>query len=195
MDEKTMNLVAGAQAGDAVMREALFERYLPRVRRMVAARLGVKLASLSASGEDAVQAVLVRALTGLDRFEMRSCGAFAAWMQQIVLNVIRSQYRDAHGERHRVLWQRYGDLDLNESIFHGDGPTPSMVALQNESNERIESAMLELPAIRRDALSMRAFGDLSYAEIAQQLGHSEASCRKLVQRAKEELQARLAQRP
>src|SRR5262245_38872233 len=41
--ETTLRLVRGAQAGDRVALEALFERYLPRVQRIVSLRLGCPL--------------------------------------------------------------------------------------------------------------------------------------------------------
>jgi RNA polymerase sigma-70 factor (ECF subfamily) len=172
----TEKLVHGAQAGDAAAREALFARYLPRVCRMVAAHLGMPRAALPAGAEDIAQAAIVRALGALDRFEMRSGGAFAAWMATI------------------TLWQRYGDLDLHDSIFRSEGPSPSAIIGNREDSAKVEQALLDLPALYREALTLRCIGQLSYAELAQQLGRTEVSCRKLVQRAMEMLQAALARR-
>ena len=61
-----------------------------------------------------------------------------------------------------------------------------------EANRRVEQALLALPALYREALTLRCIGQLSHAEIAQQLGRTEANCRKIVQRATEMLQAALA---
>ena len=188
----TEHLVASAQKGDSAAREALFARYLPRVCRMVASHLGVRRDSLPAAAEDLAQDSLIRAFAGLDRFEMRSPGAFAAWMATIVLNCVRKHARRNGGGAERALWQRYGDLDLRESIFDGGGPSPSGVVAGIEANRRVEQAMLDLPALYREALTLRCIGQLSHAEIAQQLGRTEANCRKLVQRATEMLQAALA---
>lgn len=194
-EPSTEQLVAAAQAGDGIAREALFARYAPRVARMVALQLGVPRASLSARAEDMAQDALTQAFGALSRFEVRSQGAFARWMATIVLNCVRKRHRDATDGAERMFWQRYGDLELHESLFAGAEASPSRVAQRNESNERIEAALLELPSLVRTALSLRFVGQLSHAEIAQQLGRTEVSCRKLVQRGLEMLQARLAQRP
>jgi RNA polymerase sigma-70 factor (ECF subfamily) len=191
----TEQLVAAAQGGDAVAREALFARYAPRVARMVAAHLGVPRATLPARAEDMAQDALASALSALERFEVRSRGAFAAWMATIVVNCVRRHQRDASTGGARAFWQRYGDLELRDSIFAGREPNPSGVAQRNEDNDRVEQCLLALPALYRTALSLRYLGQLSHAEIAQQLGRTEANCRKIVQRALEMLQAALAQRP
>lgn len=190
--EPTERLVAAAQNGDTEARERLFARYLPRVCAMVAMRLGVPRAALPAGAEDMAQDALVRALAGLDRFEMRSTGAFAAWMATIVLNCVRRQRRRSGNGRERKLWQRYGDLELHESFFAASGPSPSRIAAGREWNGRVEAALLRLPALYREALSLRYLGQLSHAELAQQLGRTEANCRKIVQRGMVMLEAALA---
>ncbi len=190
--DPTERLVLLAQQGDLAARETLFTRYLPRVCRMVASHLGVRRDALPAAAEDVAQDALVRALGGLDRFEMRSRGAFAAWMATIVLNCVRKHARRHGGDAERGLWQRYGDLDLRESIFAGVEPNPSRVLAGAEANQRVEQALLALPVLYREALTLRCIGQLSHAEVAQQLGRTEANCRKIVQRATEMLHAALA---
>jgi len=194
VDGVTMQLVRSAQAGDGAAREQLFARYLPRVARMVAARLGVARSALPAAADDMAQDALLRALQSLDRFEMRSPGAFMAWMATIVLNCVRRHHRQEHGDAAGMLWQRYGDLDLHDSIFRSEGPSPSTIVGNREDSAKVEQALLDLPALYREALTLRCIGQLSYAEMAQQLGRTEVSCRKLVQRAMEMLQAALARR-
>ncbi len=190
----TEQLVVAAQAGDATAREQLFARYLPRVCRMVAVHLGVPRASLPASAEDMAQEALIRAFAGLAGFEMHSGGAFAAWMATIVLNCVRKQHRHAHNGAQRALWQRYGDLDLHESIFAGKEPSPSGLCVDREANERLEAALLGLPALYREALSLRYLAQMSHAEIAQQLGRTEANSRKIVQRGLDMLHGAMARR-
>lgn len=190
--QSTERLVVAAQAGDVAAREQLFARYLPRVCRMVAVHLGVPRASLPASAEDMAQDALIRAFSGLAGFQMHSGGAFAAWMATIVLNCVRKHHRRANNGSHRALWQRYGDLDLHESIFVGNEPSPSRLFGDREANDRLEAALLELPALYRESLSLRYLAQMSHAEIAQQLGRTEVNSRKIVQRGLDMLQATLA---
>lgn len=194
-DGVTVRLVRAAQGGDGQAREELFARYLPRVAHMVAARLGVSRSALPAAAEDMAQEALLRAFQSLDRFEVRSPGAFMAWMATIVLNCVRRhRRRDQHGPG-AMLWQRYGDLDLGEALFAGREGTPSSVAVRREDQQRLEAALLTLPSLYREALSLRALAGLNHAEIAQALGRTEANSRKLVQRATRMLEEAFARGP
>jgi len=191
VDANTERLVAIAKSGDGAAREELFARYLPRVSHMVAMRLGVPRASLPATAEDVAQEALLRAIGALDRFEMRSPGAFHAWMATIVLNCIRKQAKRSGNGNERTLWQRYGDLDLHESIFASDDPSPSRTIAAREANARVEAALLDLPGLYREAVSLRFLGQMSHTEIAHALGRTEANSRKIVQRGLQMLQAAL----
>ena len=195
IDPSTQGLVLGAQAGDSAALEALFQRYLPRVARMVAVQLGVRREQLPAEAEDLAQEAVVKALRALPTFEMRGKGAFTAWLATIVANCVRSTLRSGRGQAERHFWQRYGDLDLTESLFAGPQETPSRCAAGDEVNRAMESAMLALPQLYRQVLSLRYFAGMSHAEIAQAIGRTEANCRKLTQRALESLRAELAKGP
>ncbi|MEZ6036726.1 MAG: sigma-70 family RNA polymerase sigma factor [Planctomycetota bacterium] len=187
-----MRLVQAVHAGDEAAREALFSRYLPRVAHMVAAQLGVSRRSLPAAAEDVAQDALLHALQGLGGFEMKSPGAFAVWLKTIVLNCVRHRWRKEHATPERCLWQRYGDLDLRESFFAGASPTPSSHSLASEDNQRVEQALQRLPQLYRLAIVGRFLGEMSHAELAQHLGHTEVYCRKLVQRGIDLLRVDLA---
>lgn len=184
-DDETGWLVAAAQSGDATACEQLFERYLPRVVQMVAVSLGVRRVALPASAEDIAQEALIRAFKGLDRFIIRSPGSFAAWMKTIVTNVLRNHHRDTRSRSEEQLWARYGDLDLSASFFPSTEPSPSMLLSSMESNDTLEIALLRLPLQYREMLTSRYCGQMTYAELAQESGRTEASCRKVIQRARE----------
>jgi RNA polymerase sigma-70 factor (ECF subfamily) len=163
---ETGKLVARIQAGDDAACEILFARYLPRVLRSVALKLGVRRNELDAEVEDIAQDALCRGFKSMSQFENRREGAFRSWMATIVDNCLRSKLRSkrSNGE-----------------------PTPASGAASLEANERIEAAMLQLPRLHRQVLAMRAFEGLSFAEIALALGRTEVNARKLFQRAQENL--------
>ena len=190
--ETTGKLVGDAQGGNSDAREALFQRYLPRVARIVASKLRMNRDALPDTIDDITQEALIRALNGLARFEMYSPGAFMAWMSRITENCIRNHLRSWSSPSHKQLWQKYGDIDLVESLLPADDPTISTIINQAESNRLLENALLSLPAHYREAVSLRAFAEMSHAEIAQEMGRTEASSRKLVQRGMELLRAELS---
>ena len=190
-DSSTQTLVRAIQSGDAHATELLFARYLPRVARMVALELGVSRRQLTADAEDLVQDALIRALRGLPAFEVRSPGAFAAWLARIVENCVRQRRQTEGNTKSRLLWQRYGDLDLSESFLSAREESPSRILAGAESNQKLEQALLALPSLYRRTLSLRHIAGATYAEIAQELGRTEVSCRKIAQRAIEMLRAGL----
>lgn len=190
--DTTEHLVLGAQRGEHDACEQLFRRYLPRVVHMVAARLGVSRHRLPAEAEDLAQEALLRALGGLGAFSMRSPGAFAAWMETIVLNAVRKNWRRETGPTGRLLWQRYGDVDLRESFFASGVASPSELTIGREQEQAIERALEMLPAMYRQALVGRYVSAMDYVELASYLGRSEVNCRKIVQRALDLLRVAVA---
>jgi len=96
--EETVRLVRAAQSGDQRSIEALFERYLPRVRQIVALRLGYRTRDFAVH-DDLVQEALVRAFRGLDRYEERSEGTFRNWVATCVANTVRNWFRDEKAAR------------------------------------------------------------------------------------------------
>ena len=189
--ESTPSLVDAIQRGDVRAQEQLFERYVPRVRQMVALRMGRPVADLPADADDMVQQTLLSALQALAKFEHRSEGAFRAWIARIVENTLKNEHRNQRSEKHRQIWQRQGDLDLRETMFPDDGHGPSSLAEQKEQNQRIEAAILSLPTLYRRAIELRDIAGMSYIDLAEALGRSEPNCRKIYQRAREMLQDKL----
>jgi len=189
--ESTSSLVDAIQRGDAGAQEQLFERYVPRVRQMVALRMGRPVADLPADADDIVQQTLLSALQALAKFEHRSEGAFRAWIARIVENTLKNEHRNQRSDKHRQIWQRQGDLDLRETMFPDVGHGPSSIAEQKEQNQHIETAILSLPALYRRAIELRDIAGMSYMDLAEALGRSEPNCRKIYQRAREMLQDKL----
>jgi DNA-directed RNA polymerase specialized sigma24 family protein len=81
----TRRELRAAQTGDREALDALFARYLPRVRAMVAARAGRTLRQL-ADVEDLVQETMQDALLGLPQVDQQSEGLFAHWLARCVEN-------------------------------------------------------------------------------------------------------------
>ncbi len=189
--ETTLELVRGAQSGDREATEALFARYLPRVRQIVALRLG-RRPSRFAEHEDIVQEVLLKTFQNLDRYEERSEATFRHWIAQCVTNGIRSHFRKATAEKRgggkvRVA-SSYESEDVSAIVFAGDDPTPSAILGRKEMIERIENALLDMKEHWREVILQRLFCEMSYAEIGAALGvREEATVRKLFSRAMAEL--------
>ena len=116
--------VQAAQDGSSTAMEGLFERYLPQVRGIVAARMGRHLHAF-VELEDMVQESMRLAIAGLERFEYRTEGAFRHWLATCVENAIRKEVRAQDAQkRGKGQVQRIADLAttrLAESLFPDGG--------------------------------------------------------------------------
>ncbi|MBI4606259.1 MAG: sigma-70 family RNA polymerase sigma factor [Planctomycetes bacterium] len=175
--EDTVSLVRAAQAGDSRALDALLRRHLPWIRQVVALRMGWRLRQV-AEADDLVQDVLLRVLKGLERFEQRSEGGFRNWLARLVEHEVADQARHA-GRRKRGAGKalRFSDLGssvLASSILEGAGPSPSGLASAEDLAERLEEALLEMPAHHRELIILRSLCGMSYEEVAAELGIAQA---------------------
>ena len=193
--DETLALVRAARDGDSCALEALFERYYPRVCRIVSLRLGQTMRRFL-DHEDLVQDSLMDAFRSLDGFGRRSEGSFRNWLACVVENNIRDQWRRATAAKRGGVpapsMPKCGDSLLSESLFPGRGPTPSQAAAARELEERLEQALLSLDERLRRVIEMRRLCGMSYAEIAEELElGGESSARSLLARAVSKLSSYL----
>jgi RNA polymerase sigma-70 factor (ECF subfamily) len=184
--EKTLHLVRSAQQGSPQALEALFKRYLPRVRQIVALRLGYRQASC-ATIDDLVQEALLRVFQNLEQFAAQSEASFRHWIATCVANSVRNTLRDARaekrgGQRVRVFAELFPE-SLASSIFPGKGPTASAILQGAETLEKIEAALLSLEECDRELIILRRLCEMSYREVADKLGLSEVAARQAFHRA------------
>jgi len=185
----TLALVHRAQEHDLAARDELFARYLPRVRAIVALKLGQRIVHL-AEQDDVVQEALLAALRGLESFEVRSDGTFYDWLSTIVTNRIRDQWRRGVARERERDWGRAAQAEhghstlLSSFLVVGVEPSPSEQAIGRETSERLETAMLELDERDGELLVLREICGMTYAELGARLELGESSVRSAVARAK-----------
>lgn len=167
--------IQAAQGGDGQALDNLFARYMPRVRAMVAARIG-RLQRDCGDLDDLVQETFKDAVVGLQQLDHESEGMFVHWLSRCIENNVRDQLR-----RDRALKRGAGKVrpmaalrttQLSESLFAGNESPPSQIARGKEAEEQIEAAMLTLGPRYREVIALRVHGELSYKEIAKAMNLS-----------------------
>ena len=126
--------------------------------------------ALTGSGpdaEDVVQEASLRALRGIDKFEIRSA---RAWLLTIVRNTAYDWLR-------KNLSQSLLFVDNVEDVDGAnrrelDTLTPEAALIQSEGATLLESAILALPPHYREALVLREMQGMSYRDIAELTGIS-----------------------
>ena len=172
--ELTNDLLDRAKRGDQAAVDALFARYLPRLRRWASGRLPRWARDVSDT-QDLVQETLVQVFRNMKAFEPRGEGAFQAYLRQAVLNRVRNELR--RFRRH----PEPAELDSNQPA---DGPSPLESAIGQEALECYEAALADLKPEDRELVIAKIELGYDYEELAQTFGRpTPDAARKAVQRA------------
>jgi RNA polymerase sigma-70 factor (ECF subfamily) len=191
----TIGLLRRARGGERTAMDDLFARYLPKVRQIVALRLGCPLKDF-ALYEDLVQDSILRAFEKLDTFEELTQGTFYNWVATCVLSAVNLHFRK-QGARKRGSGKvrPLGALrseGLSVSIFKAQGPGPSTRASAREVEEKIEQALLTLKSHHREVIILRHLCGMTSEETARAMGFGSAgTARKVLSRAMQELRSTL----
>lgn len=155
----------------------IYERFLPRVYRYVAARVG-----RPHDAEDVTAEVFVKMIKALHRYENRRV-PFGAWLFKLARNEVVSFHRHSGGGPQTV------GLEEGAAAFLSDpGEKAEQAALLREVRE----AMDALPEAQREVVTLRLVADLSVAETARVLDKREGTVKVLHHKALERLQRQLA---
>ena len=157
--DSTIELLERAKTGDAEALDRIFERYLPALRRWASGRLPRWTRDLM-STDDLVQETFIRAMKGINRFEMRHDGALHGYLRRAIVNRVRDEVR--RGKRAPIL------TDLDDCHADRDA-TPLELAIGQEAVGRYEAALGRLRTEEREAIVARVEMGLSYQEIAEAL--------------------------
>ena len=166
----TTQLLTGAAKGDENSRQALLERYLPRLRTWAHGRLPAHGRDLCET-DDLVQITLIRALGRLDDFEHRRPGAFLAYLRAILMNSVRDEIRRKQRLPGRVDISGGGlpsEISVVESMIGQD-----VVAAY-------EAGLAKMDEDKRNAVIMRIEFGMSYEEIAEELERPSANAARMM---------------
>lgn len=161
----------GPDAGHCFDR--LVARHGTRLRRRAARILGDEI-----EAEDVVQEVFTNVHRFLDRFTPDR--PFSHWLSVVTLNACRIELRrrTARSRRH--------------SAFEADPLQPTTATTSGDPilRDALAAAFAGLDVRTRDCIVLRVLEGLSYAEIGQRCGQSEAAVKMRVLRGLRELRAR-----
>ena len=167
--DSTIELLERVKSGDAEALDRIFARYLPALRRWASGRLPRWTRDLM-STDDLVQETFIRAMRGINRFEMRHEGALHGYLRQAIVNRVRDEVR--RGKRTPAI------TELNDQQADHDA-TPLELAIGEEALQRYEAALTRLREEERQAVVARVEMGLSYQEIAEALGKPTAEAARM----------------
>ena len=186
-ENHTTFLVRAARGGDQDALDSLFARYLPRICRIAALRMNYRMADF-ADFEDIAQESLVEAFLHLPHLELCQESSFLNWMATIVQNNIADMRRKSmtikRGSGRVRPAACFGTTVLMDALSACHRPSPSQAAIANETEAKLEAALLRLDDRHRKVIDLRKLCGMNYSVIAEEMGlGSESSARSLFARA------------
>lgn len=169
---------------------AVFERYGERLHALIRVRLGPQLRRRLES-RDILQATLLKAFQGFERFEGSGSNSLMAWMGTIARDEICDQ-AERFGRQKRDMARDTTLDERAEALTEPIRSETSRIQLQAES-ERLVEALDSLKEEHREVILLRSYEELSFREIGERLGKSPDACRMLLARAMTALTIRMRQ--
>ena len=163
-DERDEWLMAQLARGEREYLEPLVRRYasplLTFIRRMIGDRH---------RSEELFQEIFLAVWTKREQYQFPR--SFRAWLFGIAVNKCRADYRSQPACR---------IVSLNDDpprFALAPDPSPADALIATETAELVATAVARLPEQQRATVVLRVWNGLSYAEIAEVVGRSEATVR------------------
>lgn len=193
---RSVELVRQIHAGDREARNELFERYRPRLLRIVRIKLGSSLRRWLEE-EDIVQEALVIADQKIGDFELRSHAGLLQWLARIADNLIRQKREHFDAQKRaagREVRLRHGSTETGGSVsIAASSLSPSQRALRAEFEALVDSYVEELdPPEYRDVILLRDYYQEEWEDVRRILDRpTVAAAQELHRRAHQRLMERM----
>ncbi|MFA6467002.1 MAG: RNA polymerase sigma factor [Patescibacteria group bacterium] len=175
MENNELALIYACQRGEAEAFGQVYEKYFKKIYSFVYYRTSHK-----ESTEDLVSLIFSKALENINKFQS-SKGSFSSWLYKIARNTVIDYYRG-----HKNI-QNLDDIeDLSDFSDISDNMD------RKKALSDIQNKLAQLSSNQREIVIMRVWEDLSYKEIAEIVGKSEANCKMIFSRGIKELRLSLA---
>jgi len=169
MEINEAEIVLHCQKGNKEEFGILYDRYIKKIYDFVYFKTQHK-----ETAEDLVSIVFKKALENINKFGNQ--GSFSSWIYRIARNTVIDYYRT---RKQNINIEDAWDLTDNSNIE---------IDLDNkEKLTEVKKYLSQLKSEQRDIVVMRVWQEMSYKEIAEIIGKSEASCKMIFLRVMKQL--------
>ena len=141
--------------------QEMYEYYFPKVFAYVSYRIGGV-----AESEDLVSAIFLKVIEQLEQFHWQGDGSFAAWLFRIAHDRVVDYYRRNQTDHKIIPLEELPELAFSTLL-------PLDQVLQKEKLAYMRWLIGSLSPRRQEIITLKFFGGLRNAEIAQVLGLDE----------------------
>jgi len=178
------SVIERAQGQDAEALGEIYRRYARRVFGLCHYMLDSR-----ESAEDATSEVFLKLQRSIESYDGST--PFPRWLLRVAGNQCIDILRRRRRGRQVIVEVEDGAAVIDAV---GSGPSPLGAVISGEERAQVRDAIARLPENYRVPLVLRYYGELSYDEIAQQLGLQRNYVAALLFRAKQELRRKLTHR-
>ena len=182
-------LLQQAKAGDSPALGRLLELYRSYLMVLARVQIGRRLQG-KVDAADMVQDTFLGAFRDFRQFRGSSEKEFLGWLRQILASLLANLVRHYHAAQCRDVrleQQLGGELDQSSHAMGfalaANQSSPSHRAARREQSVLLADALSRLPEAWRDLLILRHLEGLTFPEVAQRLGRTLDSVKKLWPRA------------
>ncbi|MCY4154887.1 MAG: RNA polymerase sigma factor RpoE [Gammaproteobacteria bacterium] len=171
-------LVERVKRGDKKAFDALVLKYQGKILGLVS-----RYVREPSDAGDVAQETFIKAYRALSGF--RGDSAFYTWLYRIAINTAKN-YLASADRRALNMAEDFDDMEqIDTSDTLKEQTTPERMLLTHELQETIITAIAELPADLRSAITLREIDGLSYEEIATAMDCPVGTVRSRIFRARE----------
>lgn len=164
--DNEQDIIILCQQGNLENFVQLYDKYIKRIYDFIYFKTTHK-----ETAEDLTSLTFIKALEKIKTFNADK-GTFSAWLYQIARNTVIDFYRT---KKEAIDIDDVWDLAGNENIERDIDAKAKLQA--------IEKYLAKLKSEQREIIIMRVWLEMTYGEIAEVLGKSEASCKMSFSRA------------
>lgn len=186
LNAQTVHLISKAKSGKAEAFDALYKLYESRLKKAVKKEMGPKVRAKMES-VDILQSVWKDCLGKLDNYEYQGADSFFRWMLLRVIHKIQDKGRAIESGKRDIGKEQplavTGTPARGAALPPAPNPSPSQVAMNNESIDRLMHLLDHLPDSQRKVLVFKMRDSMDFDEIAKKIGKTEGAARQLYIRA------------
>lgn len=145
-----------------------------------------RLGNTEAEAQDITQEVFLR--LHQHRQEYVPSGKFSTWIFSITHNLCVSKLRR---KKWLVLWPRQKDNPDELLDLESPDPSPKEISEVSDLSMAVKRCVQSLPFLQKEALVLREYENLDYAEIAKILHKPQGTIKTLIHRARQNLKEKL----
>jgi RNA polymerase sigma-70 factor (ECF subfamily) len=174
-------LIQRCLAGDQQAWEAIVHQHRRKVFN-----IAYKFTGKHDEAEDLTQDIFLKIFKSLNTFDRRA--NFQTWLVSVSRNLCIDHYRSVRKERETID----RDVDAGELTPAAGGPSAYAALETRDRVQLLHKALSQLPEPLRKAVVLRDIQELSYQEIADQLGKPEGTVKSRINRGRTELARQIA---